>query len=282
MFRPREFWAACTSTAGQVGALTLLALGMAACGGGPNRAEATALPPVDVPVQPTVVFPTLVPIEPGPTLTPTPEQPVEETVQVDNQAQVLAPITEGTVNSEGLRFRNAPNTGTGFILAELGLNTPLYVFGRNAESNWLNVAREPSGARGWVFASYVNLDRPTEQLPVVSVSEEGTPLLEAEPTIDTRLSPLVTQFFIEAVAVPLQDIELRDAPNGTSLARVPEGEYVTALAQSEDGLWLAVYTNALQIEDRLYGWVASSSVKLYGGDDLPRTSNNAPWLELLD
>ncbi len=280
MFRPRKFWAACTSTAGQVGALTLLALGMAACGGGPNRAEATALPPVDVPVQPTVVFPTLVPIEPGPTLTPTPEQPVEGTLQVDNQAQVLAPITKGTVNSEGLRFRNAPDTSTGAILAELSLNTTLYVFGRNAESNWLNVARDPSRERGWVFAAYVSLDRPVEQLPEVSVSEAGPPLQEARPTIDTRLSPLVTQFFIEAVAVPLQEIELRDSPNGTTLASVPEGEYVTAMARSIDGLWLAVYTNALRYQDRVYGWVASSDVKLYGGDDLPSTDSNAPWLDL--
>ena len=276
-----RIWAACKSRIGTVSAMGFLALTAAACGGGPGGAEPTALPPVVVPDQPTVIFPTLIPIQPGPTLTPTPVPVEEEPRQLGETVPAPPPaVTEGTVNTAGLRFRSAPDTGTGAILAELDLNSQLYIYGRNADSTWLQVAREAGGERGWVFAPYVNLDGGVEQLPEAGVGEAGPSASETVPGPNLDASPLVAQFFIEAIAVPLQDIALQETPNGATIATVPEGEYVTAMARSADGQWLAVYTNALIIEERQYGWIVSGTVKLYGGEDLPRTSSDTPWREL--
>ena len=276
--------AVCKSQIGVIGALGFLALTVAACGGGVDGAEPTALPPVVVPDQPTVIFPTLIPIQPGPTLTPTPVL-VEEAQRPPGRRRLPVPaevVTEGTVNTAGLRFRSAPDISTGAVLAELSLNTRLYIYGRNADSTWLNVARETGGEKGWVFALYVNLDRGVEQLPEAGTDEAGPPASETALGPNLNESPLVAQFFIEAVAVPLQEIELKETPKGATIATVSEGEYVTALARSADGQWLAVYTNALILEERQYGWIASGTVKLYGGENLPRTSSNTPWLELPD
>ena len=275
-----EILADCGSKATTIAAFGLLAIIVTACGGGNAGAEPTALPPETVPDNPTIVFPTLAPLEPGPTLTPTPEPVEEASGQVDTEVLVLPPVTEGMVNTEGLRFRDAPDIGTGVVMAELRINTILYIYGRNPESTWLNVAREAGGRKGWVYASYVNLDRSVEQLPEADEFIAGTPSLAARSTPDFNEAPSVAQFFIEAIAVPLQAINLRETPNGISLTQVPKGEYVTAMARSNDGLWLAVYTNALILEDRQYGWVALSEVKLYDGEELPRTGNDAPWLEL--
>lgn len=285
MARRRGAGAACKPPISVVGAMGLLALTIAACGGGAGGAEPTALPPVVIPDQPTVIFPTPLPIQPGPTLTPTPVRVEAEAQAPEETGPAPAPaVTEGTVNTPGLRFRNAPDINTGAILAELGLNARLYVYGRNAEGTWLYVARTAEGERGWVFAPYVNLERGIEQLPETGVGEPEPPATETPPAPgpDLAVSPWVAQFFIEAVAVPLRDIELQETPNGTAIVTVPEGEYVTAIARSPDDQWLAVYTNALIREERQYGWIASDTVKLYGGEDLPRTSSDTPWLELSD
>lgn len=274
------FFASRGNSVANAAAIGLLALSIVACGGGPGSAEPTALPPEVVPENPIVVFPTLEPFEAGPTLTPTPEQLEIDSSLVNAKDQFVAPVTEGVVNTEGLRFRDAPDTGTGFVMAELNLNSILYIYGRNTDSTWLHVAQEAEGKKGWVFAAYVNFDLVVGQLPVTEQAGEVQPTLTAMSTPDFGASPLVAQFFIEAIAVPLQDIELRETPNGDSVTQVPAGEYVTAMARSEDGQWLAVYTNDLKLEDRRYGWVALSGVKLYDGEELPRTASAAPWLEL--
>ncbi len=274
-------WAACKSQLGTVGALGCLVLTVTACGGGPGGAEPTALPPVVVPDQPTVVFPTPIPIQPGPTLTPTPVPVAEEQAPDREESRISPPVTEGTVNAAGLRFRSAPDTGTGAVLAELDLNSRLYVYGRNADGTWLYVAREVGSERGWVFVPYVDLDRAVEQLPEATMEATAPPSPpDPTPGPDLAESPLVAQFFIEALAVPLQDTALQETPRGPVIATVPEGEYVTALARSTDGLWLAVYTNALLLEERQYGWIEAGTVKLYGGEELPRASSDTPWLEL--
>lgn len=156
------------------GVLGLLWLA-AACGGG-NQAEPTALPAEAViPAQPTVLWPTFTPIQPGPTLTPT-----------------APPAPE---------------------------------------------------------------DRPTPT---------WTPFPR---TLPTRAP------FRDALAIPQQTVALRQTPNGDVIANLPSNQYLTAVAQSEDGQWLAVRT-----EDNQYGWVAREEVKVYGEvDNLRRTAERVPW-----
>lgn len=146
----------------------------AACGGG-NQAEPTAIPAEAViPVQPTVLWPTFTPIQPGPTLTPT-SPPAPE-------------------------------------------------------------------------------DRPTPT---------WTPFPSALPT----RAP-----FRDALAIPRQTVALRQTPNGDVIANIPSNQYLTAIAQAEDGQWLVVRT-----EDNQYGWVAREEVKVYGGVDNLRRTAAQPW-----
>ncbi len=277
-----QVWAAGKSWIGNVG-VGILALTVAACGGG-GGAEPTALPPVVVPDQPTVVFPTLIPIQPGPTLTPTPVLVEEEPLLLlggGTPVPTPPPVWEGTVKAAGLRFRSAPDIRTGAVLANLSLHSTLYIYGRNADGTWLHVAREADdSARGWVFASYVDWEGGMEQLPERGVEEVAVEPTAAavDPEPNLSESPAVAQFFIEALAVPLQNSALQETPNGKTMATVPKGKFVTALARSADEQWLAVYTSDL--EERQYGWIAKDTVRLYGGENLPSTSSDAPWLEL--
>lgn len=257
-------------------ATSLATLMLAACSGG-MPAEPTALPPETVPDQPTLVFPTFTPIPPAATLTPVPVSEETAAIPVGTPTPESA-LATGRVNAAGLRFRTAPDTATGEVRAELALNETLYVYGRNEPGDWLLAAREAEGERGWVYAPFVSLERPVADLPVAGAESGPAPDLQPAPTPRLHDSPLLAQFYVEAVAVPLQDLLLLDAPGGNTVTQVSAEDYVTAMARSADGLWLAVYTDALLVEDRQFGWVNRDQVKLYGGGELPVAESDTPWL----
>lgn len=52
-------------------------------------------------------------------------------------------------------------------------------------------------------------------------------------------------------------------PGATVVGSVPAGGSITVTGRSQDGNWLAVYTN-----EALTGWVAAGTLRLYGADDL--------------
>ena len=56
---------------------------------------------------------------------------------------------------------------------------------------------------------------------------------------------------------------LRDAPDGAQIGSVPAGGTVTITGKSDDGRAYAVFGH-----DGLAGWLATSAVTVYGGDDL--------------
>ena len=98
-----------------------------------------------------------------------------------------------------------------------------------------------------------------EPAPTVVAPAAATaiPLLE-RPTVVAPLAQTPT-----ALAVTTVQSALLTDPNGSGLRDLPTGTTLTITGRSADGAWLAGYT-----EDGIAGWVAASSVTLFGGADL--------------
>lgn len=85
----------------------------------------------------------------------------------------------------------------------------------------------------------------------------SVPLLE-RPTVVAPLEQSPT-----ALAVARMPLVLMAAPNGPGLRELPTAATLTITGRSADRAWLAGYT-----EDGIAGWVAASSVTLFGDADL--------------
>ena len=131
-------------------------------------------------------------------------------------------------------------------------------------------------------------DQPTVVFPTFTPILPGptlTPTPPAEP-MDAALStpepearePRAPSAFLDLLALPQQDVQLREAPGGALIVTIPANQTLSAVAQSPDGQWIAVYT-----EDGAKGWVNADSLTLYGdGTLLVATEVPERSLNLLD
>ncbi len=124
-------------------------------------------------------------------------------------------------------------------------------------------------------ANAVVPDQPTMVFPTFTPIQPA-PTLTPKPPSDEQPTPTWTPFvrptvdssqvFLDALAIPQQVVALHRVPNGEVAGNIPSDQILTAVSRSEDGAWLAVYT-----QDNQRGWVALAAVNLYGGDQLPVT-----------
>ncbi|MDE0672666.1 MAG: SH3 domain-containing protein [Caldilineaceae bacterium] len=131
-------------------------------------------------------------------------------------------------------------------------------------------------------------DQPTVVFPTFTPILPGptlTPTPPAEPA-DTAVStpvpearePRAPSAFLDLLALPQQDVQLRESPGGPLIVTIPANQTLSAVAQSPDGQWIAVYT-----EDGAKGWVNADSLNLYGdGTLLVATEVPERSLNLLD
>ncbi len=116
-------------------------------------------------------------------------------------------------------------------------------------------------------------DQPTVVFPTFTPIQDA-PTLTPSPVAATDPTPTWTPFDLptldtsyivqDALAIPQQVVVLHAAPNGEVIGNVPSDQILTAVARSQDGEWLAVYT-----QDNQSGWVTLEGIHLYGGDALP-------------
>ncbi len=131
-------------------------------------------------------------------------------------------------------------------------------------------------------------DQPTVVFPTFTPILPG-PTLTPTPPADAAVStpvpearapsaPSAPSVFLDLLALPQQDVQLRESPGGALIVTIPANQTLSAVAQSPDGQWIAVYT-----EDGSKGWVNADSLTLYGdGTLLAATEIPERSLNLLD
>ncbi|GAB4508695.1 MAG: hypothetical protein OHK0046_01890 [Anaerolineae bacterium] len=80
------------------------------------------------------------------------------------------------LNAGGLRLRTLPNTDSD-VLENLDPETPLSVYGRTEDSNWLRV-QEPGGTIGWVAAGFLDININLNQVAIVRDFATAVPVVE--------------------------------------------------------------------------------------------------------
>ena len=137
-------------------------------------------------------------------------------------------------------------------------------------------------------ANSVIPDQPTVVFPTYTPILPGPTLTPTppSPSEDVALAtpqpverePRAPSLFLDLLALPQQAVQLRDTPGGALVTTIPANQTLSAVAQSPDGQWIAVYT-----EDGAKGWVNADSVTLYGdGTLLAATEIPERSLNLLD
>jgi len=154
-----------------------LALLLAACGG---RGGPTPEPTLDPGYVPTSVAEALAAAATyrasrgTPTATDTPSPPPAATptvaIPTDTPTPTLVPTPlsqpGGVVTAGGLRLRRGPGTVYG-IVGVLYEADELEITAQSAAGDWLAVIATES-RKGWVYATYVDLDVPLDSIPVAT------------------------------------------------------------------------------------------------------------------
>ncbi len=180
-------------------------------------------------------------------------------------------------------FRSVPAwdaTGSGLRQALLAATLSLVLAGCGG--------RGPRAEPTAIPADSVIPDQPTVVFPTFTPILPGPTLTPTPPTepMDAAAStpvpearePRAPSAFLDLLALPQQDVQLREAPGGALIVTIPANQTLSAVAQSPDGQWIAVYT-----EDGSKGWVNADSLTLYGdGTLLVATEVPERSLNLLD
>lgn len=180
-------------------------------------------------------------------------------------------------------FRPVPAwdaTGSGLRQALLAATLSLVLAGCGG--------RGPRAEPTAIPADSVIPDQPTVVFPTFTPILPGPTLTPTPPTepMDAAAStpvpearePRAPSAFLDLLALPQQDVQLREAPGGALIVTIPANQTLSAVAQSPDGQWIAVYT-----EDGSKGWVNADSLTLYGdGTLLVATEVPERSLNLLD
>ena len=180
-------------------------------------------------------------------------------------------------------FRSVPAwdaTGSGLRQALLAATLSLVLTGCGG--------RGPRAEPTAIPADSVIPDQPTVVFPTFTPILPGPTLTPTPPTepMDAAAStpvpearePRAPSAFLDLLALPQQDVQLREAPGGALIVTIPANQTLSAVAQSPDGQWIAVYT-----EDGSKGWVNADSLTLYGdGTLLVATEVPERSLNLLD
>ena len=126
-----------------------------------SRTTRTPVPTfTPAPAQPFVVVPTLEPVTPEPSPTPTrvlatPQSNAPSVIDESAQANASQPALKAQLVAPGaVNIRSGP--GLGFaVIGTLNPNTTMPVIGRNADASWWKI-EITSGTTGWVAASVVS------------------------------------------------------------------------------------------------------------------------------
>jgi hypothetical protein len=92
------------------------------------------------------------------------------------------------------------------------------------------------------------------------------PAVPSAPAVPLPERPTVVAPLIQtptALAVAITPAALAASPYGPTIRELPAGTTLTITGRNADAAWLAAYT-----EDGVAGWVAASTVALFGADDL--------------
>lgn len=162
-----------------------------------QRASAGQPPPAPPPATPTAT--------PLPPLPPPPPPVAQDPAWQDAYGLVRLPAA---VRTGGQRLNLRVGPGTDYrVITQVANRTPVFVLGRAAGAPWL-VIEGPRGLTGWVFQTYIALDRPVEALPVVPFGppppDAPAPPPTAVPTAAPQ-PPQPTGFYRTSVRVYCDD-----------------------------------------------------------------------------
>lgn len=248
--RTRQWWL--------TGVICLLSLLPMACGGrGPE--EPTPIPAgVVVPAQPTVLFPTLTPIQPGPTLTPAPPSDVAPTptwTPFPLSTQSLPFFLDATaLPHDAIALHAAPN---GEVIGNVPSNRYLTAVVRSLDGAWLGIYTEDDQA-GWVAADKVNLYG-GEHL-------QQTDVLEPRSWIGTAVQRVPLDPRAVAVGVTTAEgLRVRNAPStetGDIMTELRLNAELSLLGRNVDATWLKISLAGTGAGGNGDGWVFAQYVQV--------------------
>lgn len=239
----------------------------AACGGG-NQAAPTAIPAEAViPVQPTVLWPTFTPIQPGPTLTPTPppapeDRPTPTWTPFPSALPARASFRDAlAIPQQTVALRQTPN---GDAIANIPSDQYLTAIAQSADGQWL-VVRTEDNQYGWVARAEVKVYGGIDNLRRTDARAPWTADRAVTDAQATR-APLDPR----AVALGVTNaggLRIRSVPNtetGTILASLDFNAELSVMGRNAEGSWLQISllgTPAGQRPEE-YGWVFARFVDM--------------------
>jgi TolB protein len=165
---------------------------------------------------------------------------------------------EGKVTAYGLNVRTGPGIAYP-IIGGLGRGDAVEVVGKNAASDWLQIAYSSGvGGRAWVAAAYVDLTGSLAEVPEISTPPPptNTAAMESRPTPTPELTgKLVFQTCngCDIYVINADGTGLRRLTDGMDPAWSPDGRKV-AFARWRDPRGIYVIDEDGSNESLLFGW----------------------------
>lgn len=153
----------------------------------------------------------------------------------------VLPVTaaaRGEILPGMLNLRSGPSPAFG-VIAQLQMDVPLRLIGRNVNNTWVQVVVEGFGS-GWVDANFIDSNTDLSNLPITSYIGSVPPMA------------------VPMGVVVAQNLNVRHGA-GTeyyAFTTVPQNENVWLIARTADSQWLLV-----QIPTGQVGWVSANFVQ---------------------
>jgi len=137
-----------------------------------------------------------------------------------------------------LNLRTGPSPAFG-IIAQVQMDVPLRLIGRNVNNTWVQVTIDGFGS-GWVDANFIDSNTTLSNLPITSYIGSVPPMT------------------VPLGVVTAQNLNVRHGAgtNFFAFASVPQNENVWLIARTADSQWLLV-----QIPTGQVGWVSANFVQ---------------------
>lgn len=156
-------------------------------------------------------------------------------------------VAGGLVNTGALNIRPIPSPTNNVPITYVLRNTPLTIFGRNADSSWYKVVTS-NNVQGWVRSTYVNVTSgDINSLPVIT---ENVPTPTPAPTM--------TQGYVNTGA-----LNIRHTPspfNNVPIKYILRNTTVNIVGRTGDSEWYQVRV------DNTLGWVRGKYITVTNGD----------------
>ncbi|MBE2224444.1 MAG: SH3 domain-containing protein [Anaerolineae bacterium] len=160
-------------------------------------------------------------------------------------------VANGVVATGQLNVRSGPGVEYPVVTSVFS-NAPLAIYGKSGFNTWVQVGTA-NGITGWVNSTYIVMDVPLSNLPVVGGTTATPPAgATATPPAGTTATPPATRQIPAVGVVNTGAVNVRSGPgyNFPIITIAYQGYTVTLLGRTADNAWAKV-----QMVDGTQGWI---------------------------